>query len=261
MREDGFLTRLDLAFSRDQRQKIYVQDRMVEHGARAVALAARTARTSTCAATRRRMAKDVDDDPRRHRAAARQALGGGRDGVHARPRRRGALRPRRVLTPARRDCPACPAIARACPDSVDIGCSLRRSGTRARRESAGRIRGRTHGRSGMPRVEASALCQDVRSDALPGQRRTRDDVDEDASGACSADVGADEAVERRRVAAGRQLRGVQHLRDEEAAVRADRRDEAERRGRLALHLDARRACRAARPVAMPRAAKMLGIMR
>lgn len=32
MREDGFLTRLDLAFSRDQRQKIYVQDRMVEHG-------------------------------------------------------------------------------------------------------------------------------------------------------------------------------------------------------------------------------------
>ncbi|WP_374974560.1 molybdopterin-dependent oxidoreductase [Microbacterium trichothecenolyticum] len=33
MREDGFLTRLDVAFSRDQRQKIYVQDRMVEHGA------------------------------------------------------------------------------------------------------------------------------------------------------------------------------------------------------------------------------------
>jgi len=33
MRADGFLTRLDVAFSRDQRQKIYVQDRMVEHGA------------------------------------------------------------------------------------------------------------------------------------------------------------------------------------------------------------------------------------
>ncbi|MGU3646002.1 molybdopterin-dependent oxidoreductase [Microbacterium sp. C23T] len=33
MREDGFLTRFDVAFSRDQRQKIYVQDRMIEHGA------------------------------------------------------------------------------------------------------------------------------------------------------------------------------------------------------------------------------------
>jgi NADPH-dependent sulfite reductase flavoprotein alpha-component len=33
MRDDGFLTRLDVAFSRDQRQKIYVQDRMIEHGA------------------------------------------------------------------------------------------------------------------------------------------------------------------------------------------------------------------------------------
>ena len=33
LHEDGFLTRLDVAFSRDQRQKIYVQDRMVEHGA------------------------------------------------------------------------------------------------------------------------------------------------------------------------------------------------------------------------------------
>lgn len=34
MHEDGLLTRLDVAFSRDQRQKIYVQDRMIEHGAR-----------------------------------------------------------------------------------------------------------------------------------------------------------------------------------------------------------------------------------
>ncbi|GAA2990955.1 NADPH-dependent sulfite reductase flavoprotein alpha-component [Microbacterium terrae] len=33
MRDDGFLTRLDVAFSRDQRQKVYVQDRMIEHGA------------------------------------------------------------------------------------------------------------------------------------------------------------------------------------------------------------------------------------
>ncbi|HKT55909.1 MAG TPA: flavodoxin domain-containing protein, partial [Microbacterium sp.] len=33
MSRDGFLTRIDTAFSRDQRQKVYVQDRMREHGA------------------------------------------------------------------------------------------------------------------------------------------------------------------------------------------------------------------------------------
>jgi sulfite reductase (NADPH) flavoprotein alpha-component len=33
MQADGFLTRLDLAFSRDQAAKIYVQDRMREQGA------------------------------------------------------------------------------------------------------------------------------------------------------------------------------------------------------------------------------------
>ncbi len=33
MQADGVLTRLDLAFSRDQEQKIYVQDRMMENGA------------------------------------------------------------------------------------------------------------------------------------------------------------------------------------------------------------------------------------
>jgi NADPH-dependent sulfite reductase flavoprotein alpha-component len=33
LRKDGVLTRLDLAFSRDQRTKVYVQDRMREHGA------------------------------------------------------------------------------------------------------------------------------------------------------------------------------------------------------------------------------------
>lgn len=32
MRADGHLTRLDTAFSRDQYQKVYVQDRMLEHG-------------------------------------------------------------------------------------------------------------------------------------------------------------------------------------------------------------------------------------
>jgi sulfite reductase (NADPH) flavoprotein alpha-component len=33
MQADGVLTRLDLAFSRDQAEKIYVQDKMREHGA------------------------------------------------------------------------------------------------------------------------------------------------------------------------------------------------------------------------------------
>lgn len=33
LKEDGVLSRLDLAFSRDQEQKIYVQDRMLENGA------------------------------------------------------------------------------------------------------------------------------------------------------------------------------------------------------------------------------------
>jgi sulfite reductase (NADPH) flavoprotein alpha-component len=33
MQQSGLLTRLDLAFSRDQAQKIYVQDKMREHGA------------------------------------------------------------------------------------------------------------------------------------------------------------------------------------------------------------------------------------
>ncbi|HSZ29916.1 MAG TPA: sulfite reductase subunit alpha, partial [Pseudonocardiaceae bacterium] len=33
MHRDGFLTELDLAFSRDQPEKIYVQDRMRERGA------------------------------------------------------------------------------------------------------------------------------------------------------------------------------------------------------------------------------------
>jgi len=33
MQEKGVLTRLDLAFSRDQEEKIYVQDRMIENGA------------------------------------------------------------------------------------------------------------------------------------------------------------------------------------------------------------------------------------
>ena len=59
MRDDGFLTRLDLAFSRDQRQKIYVQDRMVEHGAHLWRWLQDGAHVYVCGDALR-MAKDVD---------------------------------------------------------------------------------------------------------------------------------------------------------------------------------------------------------
>jgi len=59
MHEDGFLTRLDVAFSRDQRQKIYVQDRMLEHGARLWRWLQDGAHVYVCGDASR-MAKDVE---------------------------------------------------------------------------------------------------------------------------------------------------------------------------------------------------------
>lgn len=59
MHEDGFLTRLDTAFSRDQRQKIYVQDRMREHGAELWRWLQDGASLFVCGDAER-MAKDVD---------------------------------------------------------------------------------------------------------------------------------------------------------------------------------------------------------
>lgn len=60
MHEDRFLTRLDLAFSRDQRQKIYVQDRMIEHGVELWRWLQDGAHLYVCGDASR-MAKDVDD--------------------------------------------------------------------------------------------------------------------------------------------------------------------------------------------------------
>ncbi|MEU8007878.1 bifunctional nitrate reductase/sulfite reductase flavoprotein subunit alpha [Catellatospora sp. NPDC049111] len=57
--EDGVLTRLDLAFSRDQRSKVYVQDRMREHGAQLWAWLQEGAHFYVCGDAAR-MAKDVD---------------------------------------------------------------------------------------------------------------------------------------------------------------------------------------------------------
>lgn len=55
----GHLTRLDTAFSRDQPQKIYVQDRMIEHGALFWNWLSEGARVYVCGDATR-MAKDVD---------------------------------------------------------------------------------------------------------------------------------------------------------------------------------------------------------
>ncbi|WP_344236838.1 bifunctional nitrate reductase/sulfite reductase flavoprotein subunit alpha [Actinocorallia libanotica] len=59
LRDDGFLTRLDLAFSRDQRAKVYVQDRMREHGARLWDWLQAGAHFYVCGDAAR-MAKDVE---------------------------------------------------------------------------------------------------------------------------------------------------------------------------------------------------------
>ncbi|MFI1919036.1 molybdopterin-dependent oxidoreductase [Nocardia sp. NPDC020380] len=60
MFRSGFLTRLDLAFSRDQRERIYVQHRMIEHGAELWAWLQDGAYFYVCGDASR-MAKDVDD--------------------------------------------------------------------------------------------------------------------------------------------------------------------------------------------------------
>ncbi len=59
MRDEGTLTRLDVAFSRDQRQKIYVQDRMIEHGLELWRWLDAGAHLYVCGDAAR-MAKDVD---------------------------------------------------------------------------------------------------------------------------------------------------------------------------------------------------------
>ncbi len=57
--ESGLLTRLDLAFSRDQEEKVYVQDRMIEHGAEFFQWLEDGGSIFVCGDASR-MAKDVD---------------------------------------------------------------------------------------------------------------------------------------------------------------------------------------------------------
>jgi sulfite reductase (NADPH) flavoprotein alpha-component len=59
MERDGFLTRLDLAFSRDQEEKVYVQDRMLANGPELFAWLEQGAHFTVCGDAKR-MAKDVD---------------------------------------------------------------------------------------------------------------------------------------------------------------------------------------------------------
>ncbi len=59
MRTDGHLTRLDTAFSRDQHQKVYVQDRMVEKGPEFWSWLQNGASVYVCGDASR-MAKDVN---------------------------------------------------------------------------------------------------------------------------------------------------------------------------------------------------------
>ena len=59
MSADGHLTRLDTAFSRDQAHKIYVQDRMIEHGAELWKWLNEGGQVYVCGDASR-MAKDVD---------------------------------------------------------------------------------------------------------------------------------------------------------------------------------------------------------
>jgi sulfite reductase (NADPH) flavoprotein alpha-component len=60
MRKDGLLTRLSLAFSRDQDWKVYVQDRMLEHGAELWRWLQEGAHFYICGDASR-MARDVDN--------------------------------------------------------------------------------------------------------------------------------------------------------------------------------------------------------
>jgi sulfite reductase (NADPH) flavoprotein alpha-component len=59
MHGSGFLTRLDLAFSRDQAEKVYVQDRMLENARRLYTWLQEGAHFCVCGDAKR-MAKDVD---------------------------------------------------------------------------------------------------------------------------------------------------------------------------------------------------------
>ena len=102
MVRDGFLNRLDLAFSRDQDDRVYVQHKMLDHGADVWRWLDDGAHLYVCGAAahqahapqgRRRRTDDEHPPARRH-------VGGRRPRLQTRTRRRQTLCPRRLLTPA-----------------------------------------------------------------------------------------------------------------------------------------------------------------
>jgi sulfite reductase (NADPH) flavoprotein alpha-component len=65
MKSDGVLTRLDLAWSRDQEKKVYVQDKMMENAAEIWKWVEGEGAHFFVCGDARRMAKDVDAALRR----------------------------------------------------------------------------------------------------------------------------------------------------------------------------------------------------
>ena len=97
MRADGFLTELDLAFSRDQREKVYVQHLMRNRGAQLWQWLQDGAQLYVCG-NADPMAKDVDRTLLRDRGRTRQPRARCGKGLRPLVDRRQALPPRRLLS-------------------------------------------------------------------------------------------------------------------------------------------------------------------
>ena len=97
MHADGFLTELDLAFSRDQRDKVYVQHLMRKRGAQLWRWLQDGAQLYVCG-NADPMAKDVDRATLRNRRRTRQPGTGRGEGLRPVVERRQALPPRRLLS-------------------------------------------------------------------------------------------------------------------------------------------------------------------
>ena len=97
MHADGHLSRLDLAFSRDQERKIYVQDRMLEQAPTFWQWLQDGASVYVCGDASR-MAKDVDSHHPHHRRAAGRPRPRSRSRLRPSAQRSAPLSPRRLLT-------------------------------------------------------------------------------------------------------------------------------------------------------------------
>ena len=96
----GILSRLDIAFSRDKAQKVYVQDRMLEHAGELWRWLEDGAYFYVCGDAKR-MARDVDQMLYRVVAQARQAVAGSSEAICVGSCESESVSPRRVLTSGR----------------------------------------------------------------------------------------------------------------------------------------------------------------